>query len=338
MRALKILLILVLVIVAAVALLGLTGASTYRYERSAVVAAPVETVWEQVSTFSATDQWSPWNELDPNMTKRIEGTDGTVGATQRWKGNDQVGKGEQRIEQIEPNHLVRTRLKFIEPWSSESDVTVELQPEGEGTKVTWAMAGDNDFMGKLMSKFVDMDKLIGKDFEKGLGKLKQQAEAANAAQPKYDITLAERPSALYLGRRDTVAWAELKSAFEQGFGTGLNALAKAKQAPIGPPTAVYFAWNEEQQTADLIAAMPISATAGAKLKGQAVHEAPASKVLVLDHRGGYSGLGAAHKAMDKHMQKQGLQQGDVVLEEYITDPMAEPDSSKWLTRVVYYVK
>jgi effector-binding domain-containing protein len=69
-----------------------------------------------------------------------------------------------------------------------------------------------------------------------------------------------------------------------------------------------------------------------------VHEAPASKVLVLDHRGGYSGLGAAHQAMDKHMQKQGLQQGDIVLEEYITDPMAEPDSSKWLTRVVYYVK
>lgn len=338
MRALKILLILVLVIVAAVALLGLTGASTYRYERSAVIAAPVETVWNQVSTFGATDQWSPWNELDPNMKRSIEGTDGTVGATQRWEGNDQVGKGEQRLEELVPNQLVRSRLKFIEPWSSESEVTVQLQPEGEGTKVTWAMAGDNDFMGKLMSKFVDMDKLIGKDFEKGLGKLKQQAETAYAAQPKYTITLAERPAALYLGNRDTVAWSDLKSAFEQGFGAGLNALAKAKQAPIGPPTAVYFAWNEEKQTADLIAAMPISAAAGAKLKGQAVHEAPASKVLVLDHRGGYSGLGAAHQAMDKHMQKQGLQQGDIVLEEYITDPMAEPDSSKWLTRVVYYVK
>jgi effector-binding domain-containing protein/uncharacterized protein YndB with AHSA1/START domain len=338
MRALKIILILALVLVAAIALLGLTGADTYRYERSTTIAAPPGAVWNQVSTFSAIDNWSPWNEMDPNMKKSTEGTDGTVGAIQRWEGNDKVGKGEQRIDEIVPNSLVRTRLKFIEPWASECDALVELNADGEGTKVTWAMAGENDFMGKLMGKFMDMEAMIGKDFDKGLAMLKEQAEAAYSAQPKYEIKTVERPAMLYVGKRGIVKWSDLESAFGDGFGSGMAAIGKAKVEAAGPPSGVYFEWNEADKTADMIAGIPVPASAKAKLKGLELYEAPASKALQVEYHGGYSSMGAVHGAMDAYIKENGLTHHTNVIEEYVTGPGSEPDSTKWLTNVVYFIK
>lgn len=338
MRALKIFLILALVIVAVIALLGYTGADTYRYERSTTIAAPPEAVWNHVSTLGAMDTWSPWNELDPNMKKSIEGTDGTVGATSRWEGNKDVGKGEQRIDSVAPNNLVRTRLKFIEPWTSECDVLVQLAPEGDGTKVTWAMLGENDFMGKLMGKFMDMDAMIGKDFDKGLGMLKEQAEAAYSAQPKYDIQPVDRPAMLYVGKRGIVNWADMEKVFGESFGAGMAAIGKANVSPAGPPSGVYFEWNEENQTADMIAGIPVALDAKAKLKGLDLYEAPASKALLIDYYGGYNSIGPAHEAMDAYIKANGLTHHTNVVEEYVTDPGAEPDSTKWHTRVIYFVK
>lgn len=338
MRALKILLILLLVIAGLLVVLGLMGEDHYRIERSVSISAPVESVWGHVSSLGAMDKWSPWNELDPNMTKTMEGTDGTVGAVSKWEGNKDVGKGEQRIDSIAPNSLLRTHLTFHEPWSSETDALIELAKDGEGTKVTWAMVGENDFMGKLMSKFVDMDAMLGKDFEKGLALLKSQAEAAHAARPSYDIKTIERSAALYVGKREVVSWSDMKEFFGTNFGVGMDALAKAGIAPAGAPSGVYFEWNEQDKTADLIAGMPVPVSAKAKLNGLEVYEAPASKALLIEYRGGYANLGSAHEAMDAYIKANGLTHHTNVIEEYITGPGTEPDSTKWLTNIIYLVK
>lgn len=338
MRALKILLILAGGLVVLLGILGLTGEDHFRIERSVTVAAPPTAVWAQVSTFKAMDAWSPWNELDPSMKKTLEGTDGTVGAVSRWEGNKDVGKGEQRIDSLVPEALVKTRLKFIEPWEAENDALVELAPDGEGTRVTWAMEGENTFMSKIMSKFMDMDAMLGKDFEKGLAKLKTIAEEAYAAQPKYEITSIDWPGRSYVGKRGIVKWAEMKSAFEQGFGAGMGALGAAKLEPAGPPSGVYFEWNEKDQTADMIAAIPVAPEAKGKLKDQEVYDAPASKALLIEYRGGYNSLGDAHMAMDAYIKEKGLAHHTNVIEEYITGPTSEPDSTKWLTNIIYLVK
>ena len=338
MRALKILLILAGGIVVLLGILGLTGEDQFRIERSVTIAAPPSAVWEQVSTFSAMDKWSPWNEMDPNMKKTLDGTDGTVGAVSRWEGNKDVGKGEQRIDSLVPNALVKTRLKFIEPWEAENDALVELASDGDGTKVTWAMEGKNTFMSKVMSKFMDMDAMLGKDFEKGLGKLKTIAEEAYAAEPKFEITSIDWPGQSYVGKRGIVKWADMKAAFEQGFGAGMTALGAAKLEPAGPPSGVYFEWNEKDQTADMIAAIPVSPDARGKLKGQEIYDSPASKALRIEYRGGYSNLEKAHMAMDAYIHENGLSHHTNVIEEYITDPMSEPDSTKWLTNIIYLVK
>ncbi|MBK9175904.1 MAG: SRPBCC family protein [Flavobacteriales bacterium] len=338
MRALKILLVLLLVIAALLVILGMTGQDRYRIERSVSIAAPVEAVWGHVSSLGAMDKWSPWNELDPSMKKTMEGTDGTVGAISKWEGNKDVGKGEQRIDSIVPNSLLRTHLTFQEPWTSETDALIELAPDAEGTKVTWAMVGENDFMGKLMSKFMDMDAMLGKDFEKGLALLKSQAESAHAARPTFEIKTIERSASLFVGKRDVVKWADMKTFFGENFTSGMGAIGKAGVAPAGAPSGVYFEWNVEEQTADMIAGIPVPLTARAKLKGLDLYEAPASKALLIEYRGGYEGMGPAHEAMDAYINANGLTHHTNVIEEYITDPGSEPDSTKWLTNIIYLIK
>jgi hypothetical protein len=115
MRALKTLLIIVGVVLVLVLILGMIGADTYRFERTVTIAAPAEQVHGHIATFAAMDKWSPWNEHDPNMKKTTEGTDGTIGAVWKWEGNDDVGKGQQRLDSLTPT-LIQTHLHFLEPF------------------------------------------------------------------------------------------------------------------------------------------------------------------------------------------------------------------------------
>ena len=183
--------------------------------------------------------------------------------------------------------------------------------------------------------------MIGKDFEKGLGRLKEQAEKAYAETPKapvYAITTADRPAMLYVGKREVVKWADMKAFYGKHFGEGMAAIAKAGVAPAGAPTGVYFEWNEKDMTADMIAGIPVAMDARAKLKGLDIYEVPASKALMIDYTGGYSNMAAPHEAMDAYMKANNLTMNLNVVEEYITDPMSEPDSTKWHTNIIYLIK
>lgn len=169
-----------------------TRPSEYHVERSAGIAAPAEIVFSQIGDLRKWAAWSPWEQLDPNMKKTFEGPDHGVGASYAWQGNDQVGKGKMTIAKEEPPRLIGIRLEFIEPFASVADTTFTLTPNSsEQTKVTWAMDGKNNLVGKAFGIFMDMDKMVGSDFEKGLAQLsavseteakKKQAEEAAAAQ------------------------------------------------------------------------------------------------------------------------------------------------------------
>lgn len=159
-----------------------TRPSTYRVERSATIGAAPEAVYAQVSDFKKWEAWSPWGKLDPSMKTAYEGTQGTVGAVYAWTGNDQVGAGKMTVTAVDPNKRIDIKLEFIKPFASTAANGFVLAPAGKDTKVTWFMEGTNDFMGKAFTLFMDMDAMIGKDFEKGLADMKKVVEAA-PAQP-----------------------------------------------------------------------------------------------------------------------------------------------------------
>jgi hypothetical protein len=154
-----------------------TRPDTYSVQRTATIQAAPEFAFAMVNDFHRWNEWSPWDKLDPKMERTFDGAAAGAGAKYEWKGNDQVGKGRMTIEQSKQNELVHIKLEFIEPWESTNATIFEFKPTGEGTTVTWRMEGTNNFMGKAFSVFMDMDGMIGKDFENGLAAMKTGAEA-----------------------------------------------------------------------------------------------------------------------------------------------------------------
>lgn len=176
-----------------------TRPATYRVERSTRIAAPPDVVFGLVNDFHAWDRWSPWAKLDPEMKTTYGGPSSGVGATYAWAGNSKVGEGNMRITESRPAQKVGIRLEFIKPMAGVSQTEFSFRPESGGTQVSWVMSGTNDFMGKAFSLVADMDSMIGKDFDKGLGAMRTEAEAdakrrAEAATASAPVVPAAAPT------------------------------------------------------------------------------------------------------------------------------------------------
>lgn len=159
--------------------LGLAASKpdTIHIERSIVMHATPAHVFPYANDFTKFTTWIPWTELDPNQ--RVEYSDPPigVGAWYSWSGNDDVGKGRMELVSVEPLAVVH-RLEFIEPFASVATATLSMKPIGDAeVEVTWAFDQAADFGTKIMTVFMDMDSMLGPDFEKGLGKLEVLVEA-----------------------------------------------------------------------------------------------------------------------------------------------------------------
>ena len=150
----------------------------FRIERSAAIAAPPADVFAQVNDFHNWTAWSPWEKLDPALKKTYSGAAAGGGAVYEWAGNDQVGTGRMTLTDSQPSNLIRIKLEFIKPFEATNTTEFLLTPDGGGTKVTWSMTGNNNFMAKAAGLFMNMEKMVGGDFEKGLAQMKTVAEAA----------------------------------------------------------------------------------------------------------------------------------------------------------------
>lgn len=172
------LLILVLIAVAAVLGFAATKPDQFRVERSIVIKAPAEKIFPHINNFQQWGAWSPYEKLDPAMKRSFSGPEAGVGAAYAWEGNSTVGAGAMQILDSTPSSAIKIKLDFLKPMEGHDIADFTLTPQGDGTTVTWAMSGDAAFIMKLMSVFIDCDKMIGKDFETGLGNLKTVAEQA----------------------------------------------------------------------------------------------------------------------------------------------------------------
>ena len=177
---LKKILFAVLAVVVIFAVYVATRPASYRIERSVVVKASPPALFKKVVDFRNWPEWSPWAQIDPAMKVDYAGPESGVGSAYHWKGNDKVGEGRMTITGAKPDEQIDIRLQFIKPWEQESQTVFTFHPDGRrNTKVTWAMTGERDFVGKLFGLFMNMDAMVGPDFEKGLGAMKKTAEAGD---------------------------------------------------------------------------------------------------------------------------------------------------------------
>jgi len=172
----KILLVLILLVAGFAVVVSLQPAD-FRISRSATIAAPPDTVFAQVNDFHKWEAWSPWAKLDPQMKTTYEGPPAGTGAAYSWVGNSQVGEGKMTIQESKPAELVKLKLEFLKPMASTSTAEFSFKPKGGNTVVTWSMYGENNFVGKAFSLVMNMDKMLGGYFEKGLAQMKAISEA-----------------------------------------------------------------------------------------------------------------------------------------------------------------
>jgi uncharacterized protein YndB with AHSA1/START domain len=149
----------------------------FKIVRTATIAAPPEKVFEHVNDFNKWDNWSPWAKIDPAMKKEISGAPSGKGAIYYWKGNDEVGEGRMTITESHPSSHVKIDLEFMAPMAQTNITDFMLKPEGDKTNVTWTMTGQNNFVGKAFWLVMNVDKMVGDDFAKGLAQMKTIAEA-----------------------------------------------------------------------------------------------------------------------------------------------------------------
>jgi len=165
-------------VVVVLALIVAMQPSEFRIERSAVIAAPAPAVFAQVDDFHNWEAWSPWAKLDPAAKNSFEGAPAGKGASFSWAGNQKVGEGRMTITESRPNELIRIKLEFLKPFDATNTAEFTFRPEGERTAVTWSMYGHNNFISRAVFLFVNMDKALGGEFEKGLASMKSAAEAS----------------------------------------------------------------------------------------------------------------------------------------------------------------
>lgn len=170
----------ILVAVAAVIVLFVIVVATrptdFSVVRQATMTAAPATVFAQVDNFHNWVPWSPWEKRDPNLKRTYSGPDAGVGAMYAWAGNNQVGAGRMTILESTPGERIRIKLEFLKPFAATNEAVFTFAAQGNQTLVTWTMTGRNNFMAKAMGLFMNMDKMIGTDFEAGLAGIKAIAE------------------------------------------------------------------------------------------------------------------------------------------------------------------
>lgn len=185
----KLLLIVLSLFAIAILALGLlvavasTKADEFQISRSATIAAPAPVVFDQVNTLKKWQAWSPWIKRDPGTKVTYTGPESGTGASYSWVGDKETSEGKLTITDSRPSEKMECKLEFTKPFEATNTASFILVPENGTTKVTWIMAGKNNIVGKVMCMFMDMDKMVGGDFEEGLSSIKAIAEKEAASAP-----------------------------------------------------------------------------------------------------------------------------------------------------------
>ncbi len=336
MKILKWIGILLLIVIAGLVIIGLIAPKEFSMQRSKVINADRNVIFGILSDYNRMIEWSPWAKLDPNCAYEYSGNPGEVGHSYTWKGNKDVGSGTMTLSEVVPNEKLSFNLKFVEPFESESDGHWFLTDTAGATLVTWTFHDKYNFIESIIMYFMDMDKMLGTDYEKGLDSLKEIAENS---KPAYEVKEVSFTPTTYIGKRVQVPFKQVDSTLFASTYMELGAaLAKNKAQMIGAPVSIAYGWNMETQMADIAPAFPVATDKG-KWDGLNVIKINDTKALCIEYYGPYNQTEKAHAAMEKYIQSKGLSVQDYVIEEYATDPASvNYDYSKVMTRIYYFPK
>jgi effector-binding domain-containing protein len=332
MKALKIIGYFLIGLLGAYLIAAMVAPSSLFIEQSTTINASPATVFNQVSCFDKWPSWSPWNSMDPGMSNEYSDNPCGLNARNSWSG-EKTGQGTQMIVELIENEYLKTTLVFgtdstpqVSEWKFEA-------VEG-GTKVTWNLIGTEVSFFKRPKNLM-IKHFLTEAYATGLAALKIVAESAPPVKEYvYEITEVELPEMKYLLISGDVKPADIGQFFEANFAKIIEYSGKKGAAMSGHPTGLFYNWTDT--LAKMSAAIPVDKD----LEGNKEIEfrvIEGGKALKINYYGAYDKSEAAHYEMDDYMDEHDLQLSGAVREIYVTDPASEPDTSKWLTEILYPV-
>lgn len=334
MKILKRIGLILLVLIVLLVLIAFFLPRKIHVERSLVINKPTSVVFENVNDFTRWNTWSPWHELDTTTAYTFSQNPAGKDAWFSWKSNHrEVGSGKLTITESTPEQLIKTRLEFEGMAPSEADFT--FAQENGATKITWTMDTDVGFnpIGRWFGVF--MDGMLGQMYEKGLAKLKKVSEEG-AAQLKvagYDVALQDIEPVSYLH----IALKDVKPN-EIGMRIG-ESLMKidgfVKSHHLNTTGAPLTVWTD---MANFSVGLPVKER-DVKAEGNIMwSELGACKAYVVKYYGAYEQTMPVYEGMNAFLKAQGKMAYGNPREIYVSDPMMEKDTAKWLTEIVFPVK
>src|SRR5665213_1042117 len=162
--------------IAIILILAATKPDTFSVQRTAAIKSPPEKLFALINDFHQWGSWSPWENKDPAMKRTYSGAGSGRGAVYAWEGNKNVGSGCMEILDASVPSKIVIKLDFLKPFEAHNTAEFTLLPQGDATRLTWLMHGPAIFMARVMHVFMDIDKMVGKDFEIGLSNLRRLTE------------------------------------------------------------------------------------------------------------------------------------------------------------------
>jgi Polyketide cyclase / dehydrase and lipid transport len=168
--------VIIAIIIIALLVMASRRPDEFSVVRSIDLRASPDRIFAQINDFKSWAAWSPWEKMDPNMQRSFSGPSSGMGAKYAWVGNKKVGEGSMEITRSVPSSNMQLDLHFLKPFKAENVTEFTLVPKGDGTNLKWEMRGRTPFLFKVMHMFLNMDKMVGKDFDAGLANLKAIVE------------------------------------------------------------------------------------------------------------------------------------------------------------------
>lgn len=332
MKWIKRILIVLLTIIAVILIVAFFLPYSYKVERSVVIKADAVKIMSQITDLKKWDFWSPWKPQDTAATYTYNDTVG-VNAFMEWKG-EIVGNGKLRITALDTGKNITYNLTFIEPFESVSTGSFDFETTSEGTKVTWKDEGILSWpIGRWMGVFMNFDKQLGPDFEKGLSLLKDRAEKMHVYT--YNVLEKNIEPLTIATIHEKVKMSDIEKTIGADYGAIMEYIGKNGAKCTGSPMAITYSYDSLSW--EFEAALPIDKEIPStdKIKVKKSHS---GKTVYAIYQGPYNKTYGVYTDIEAYIKENNLTIAGGAWETYITDPSAEPDTSKWITEIYYPIK
>jgi effector-binding domain-containing protein len=340
MKVLRLVFFFILSVLTITAILSLLMPTSQKVQRSIVINAPAPVVYQQLSKLENFNKFSVWSQSDTGTRYTLTGTDATVGATSSWKGDPHVsGEGKLEIIALEPNKKIVHHLHFIQPRSGNAESVFTMTENNGMTTLTWTFQLATPRPWNIFNLIFNLDKKMGKDFEDGLAQMKKGIETVNGTTSStlYEVQTMDFPATKFAMVRQEVKWSDLLPFFSEHLPI-IYQEAKNANTTAGTACGLIFNWNTQTQQGDIAAAVPVGDDAKINNPIVQAYSLPASKAVYVNYHGSYDKLPEAYNSIHRYLSENKLKERSPSIEQYISGPMNEKDTGKWLTKIVFLVE